>query len=78
MNNRELINILKQYPDDYEILVGHQGYDSISVDLDEHYEIIAIDGFFSIDTEYTQEEIEKHNEALERADETFEKVNYER
>lgn len=78
MNNRELINTLNQYPDNYEILIGHQGYDTVSVDMDEDYEIITIDGFFSIDTEYTEQEIEEHNEALKRAAETFEKVNYER
>ncbi len=78
MKNRELINILKQYPDNYEILVGHQGYDAISVDADEDYEIIAIDGFFSVNAEYSEEEIENHNESLARADEIFEKVNYER
>lgn len=58
--------------------MGHQGYDAISVDADEDYEIIAIDGFFSVNAEYSEEEIENHNESLARADEIFEKVNYER
>lgn len=78
MNNKELINRLESLPDDYDVLIGAQGYDTISVDIDHDYELITIEGFFSIDSEYTQEEIEEHNNALQRADNTFEKVNYER
>lgn len=78
MNKNELINVLNEYPDNYQVLIGSQGYDTISVDIDHDYELITIEGFFSIDSEYTQEEIEEHNNALQRADNTFEKVNYER
>lgn len=78
MNKNELINILNEYPDNYQILIGAQGYDTISVDVDDDYELITIEGFFSINSEYSEEEIEEHNEALERAAETFKKVNYER
>lgn len=78
MNKNELINILNEYPDNYQILIGAQGYDTISVDVDDDYELITIEGFFLINSEYSEEEIEEHNEALERAAKTFEKVNYER
>ena len=77
MKKNELINVLNEYPDDYQVLIGAQGYDTISVDVDDNYELITIEGFFSVNSEYSEEEIEEHNNALERADEIFEKVNYE-
>lgn len=77
MNKNELINVLNEYPDNYQVLIGSQGYDTISVDVDDDYELITIEGFFSIDTEYTEEEIEEHNNALQRADNIFNRVNYE-
>lgn len=76
MNKNELINILNEYPDNYQILIGAQGYDNISVDVDDDYELITIEGFFSINSEYSEEEIEEHNKALERATETFEKIKF--
>lgn len=76
MRNRELINRLEKYPDDYEILICHHGYDNVSVEVDHDHEVIYVDGFFSIDKEYTKEEIQKHNNALKRADETFKKVKF--
>lgn len=78
MNKNELINILNEYPDNYQILIGAQGYDTISVDVDDDYELITIEGFFSVNSEYSEEEIQEHNEALQRAKEIFEKVKYER
>ena len=53
MNKNELINVLNEYPDNYQILIGAQGYDTISVDVDDDYELITIEGFFSINSEYS-------------------------
>jgi hypothetical protein len=46
MKVHELIKILEKYPTDYDILMGFQGYDGVSVASDNDYEIVYLDGYF--------------------------------
>lgn len=74
MRKKEFVNRLEKYPDDYEILIGHHGYDNVSIDIDHNNKIIYIDGFFCINNSYIDNE--KHNNSLKKADKTFKKVKF--
>lgn len=55
MKNKELISLLKKYPDDYDILICHHGYPKVSIEVDHDFEEIYIDGYYPIDLTKTEE-----------------------
>ena len=73
MNNRELINYLEQYPDDYIVLITTKGYDNINIVIEDN--IIIIDGYFNPESFIDKD---KHNKALKRADKVYKKIKFQR